>query len=254
MKAHQLVTRCGGEVFVQYTETNNNTFTYCSSEELFNTHQSNGIVAKETVRLGNDGKAIKTFPTPSKSGTGDCNYVVTKKRNLPPRQLLKEKDTTDDTANVVKIAIQTALATKGSIIELPLTIKSNEVLVIGEKNATEIEEKEPASSVAPQAQSTGTTTITKLIIPVKQLPVVQMEGTLPLGILEPAGTIYRYHHNYQVDYPSKTTTFGATGRNIATGNASGTIYRYQRHVYYPTRTTSFAQIGLVCSPAGTLKQ
>ena len=193
MKAHQLVTRCGGEVFVQYTDTDNNTFTYCSSEELFNTYQSNGIVAKETVRLGNDGKAIKTFPTPSKSGTGDCNYVVTKKRNLPPIQLLKEKlkekDTTDDTANVVKIAIPTALATKGSIIELPLTIKSNEVLVIGEKNATEIEEKEPASSVAPQAQSTGTTTITKLITPVKQLPVVQMEGILPLGILEPASPV-----------------------------------------------------------------
>ena len=43
VKAHELVSRCGGEIFLQYIDENNVKWTYCSSDELWRKYREEGI-------------------------------------------------------------------------------------------------------------------------------------------------------------------------------------------------------------------
>ena len=82
-KAQEMTAKCGGgEVIVQYKDENNKTWTYVSTDELWTRYITTGIVPASSERMNMHGKAWEpaaaqeTYPTPTKTGCGDCNFVM----------------------------------------------------------------------------------------------------------------------------------------------------------------------------------
>ena len=97
VKAHELVTRCGGEIFLQYIDENNKIWTYCSSDSLWEKYTKSGLQpVANTQRMNAQGKGqnMKSstqnpLPTPTKTGPGDCNFVVTRSATVKKLDFVK---------------------------------------------------------------------------------------------------------------------------------------------------------------------
>ena len=102
-KAHELVTMCGGEVFLKYVDENKCSWVY-ASDSLWDAYLTNGInrTDKEKLsRMDKDGpyytstavRANLHTPTPTKTSPGDCNYAFINQENIPAnRQELPHED------------------------------------------------------------------------------------------------------------------------------------------------------------------
>ena len=87
VKSHELVQKCGGEIFFQYRDENDRIWTYCSNDRLWENYQKEGIRPQVSKRLDDSGKDVlqtpstsrpTLFPTPTKTSPGDCNFTISK--------------------------------------------------------------------------------------------------------------------------------------------------------------------------------
>ena len=75
-KAHELVSKCGGQLFILHVDEMGERWVYCSSEEWREEYNTR-IKARGKDHIMTPQSKQLTHPTPSKQSSGDCNFVVT---------------------------------------------------------------------------------------------------------------------------------------------------------------------------------
>ena len=140
VKAKELVTTCGGTIFIQYTDFKGKVMTYTSDDELWKRYRTSGITPpNQETRWCLGGTSVPTlhYPSPTRKGCGDCNYAVTQPSTsattlvadptLPEAStdsvplVVIDSDTTDFSLPVPSTSgVQLDLPTVAPTIEIPL--------------------------------------------------------------------------------------------------------------------------------------